>query len=85
MLVKIVGKNKRSCWTEIWKNYADVALNIVCGGDNDIEYVKYLGIKQAYHSKHNSERQKQAIQLMITDSVTCHYIAVTRFSALFAD
>lgn len=45
----------------------DVVVDIPFVHDNDVKYEEELEIKQGYSFKHNSERQKQAIILMMKD------------------
>ena len=45
-------------------------------------YAKKEKIQPAYVSKHNSEREKQVIHLVISDGKKWHYLAVKKLSAL---
>ena len=57
-------------WNTFEKNNKSIALNIL--------YVPYntKQIRPAYISKHNCDRKKQVILLMITDGKKWHYLAV---------
>ena len=58
---------------KIEKNNVTIALNVL--------YAKKEKIYPAYVSKHNSNREKQVIFLMIRNEEKQHYIAVKQLSA----
>ena len=63
---KIIGKNLKKTPT--------IALNVL--------YLKRKKLYPAYVSKHNSDRQKQVIILMIPNEEGWHYLAVKKLSTL---
>ena len=72
-----MGRNKlsiRKRWLKIiWEKKSKIALNVL--------YVKKEKIYAAYVSKHNSNREKQIILLLIISNY-CHYLGVKKLSAL---
>ena len=73
-----MGRNKfsiRKRWLKIiWEKQSKIALNVL--------YVKKENIYAAYVLKHNSNREKQIILLLIISNY-CHYLGVKKLSALF--
>ena len=64
-------------WKKFQQSYKTIALNILFVPHNTEK------IRLAYKSKHNFERESQAIPLMITDGKKWHYLAVKSLSTLF--
>ena len=64
--------SKKDDWKK--KNYPTIALNVL--------YAKKEKKYPAYVSKHNSNREKQIILLMITNGKGCHSLVVKKLSAL---
>ena len=60
---------------KICENNVTIAFNVL--------YAKKEKIYPAYVSKHNSNREKQVILLMILNGGRWHYLAVKKISALF--
>ena len=67
--------SEKNDWKKIGKNNVTIALNVL--------YAKKEKIYPAYVSKHNSNREKQVILLMILNGGRWHYLAVKKISALF--
>ena len=66
--------SEKNDWKKIGKNNVTIALNVL--------YAKKEKIYPAYVSKHNSNREKQVILLMIPNGEGWHYLAVKKLSAL---
>ena len=58
-------------WKRFEKNNATIALNVLC--------VKKEEIYPVYVSKHNSNREKQFVLLMIPNGEVWHYLAVKNY------
>ena len=63
--------SKEDDWKKIEKNNVIIALNVL--------YTKKEKIYPAYVSKHNSEREKQVIFLMIPNAEGWHYLVVKTY------
>ena len=67
--------SEKDDWKKIEKNNVTIALNVL--------YAKKEKIYPTYISKHNSNREKQVILLMISNGEKLwHYLAVKNLSAL---
>ena len=66
--------SEKDDWEKFEKNNVTIALNVL--------YTKKESMYPAYVSKHNSNREKQAILLMISNGEKCHYFAVKKLFAL---
>ena len=70
---KINFATKKDDWEKFEKNKLTIALNV--------SYGKKEKIYPAYVSKHNSNREKQVILLMIPNGEGWHFLAVKKLSA----
>ena len=66
--------SEKDDWKKFEKNNVTIALNVL--------YAKKEKIHPAYVSKHNSNREKQVILLMISNGERCHSIALKKLPAL---
>ena len=66
--------SEKDDWKKFEKNNVTIALNVL--------YAKKEKIYPAYVSKHNSNREKQVILLMISNGEKWHYLALEKLSAL---
>ena len=64
-------------WKKLEKNNRTIALNVF--------YTKKEKIYATYFSKHNSNREKQVILLMIPNGEGWDYLAVKKLSALLEE
>ena len=62
--------SQKDDWRKFEKNNVTIALNVL--------YAKKEKIYLAYVSKHNSNREKQVILLMILNGEKWHYLAVKK-------
>ena len=74
---RITFPSEKDDWKKIEKNNVAIALNVF--------YAKKEKIYPAYVSKHNSNREKQFILLMIPYGVKWHYLAVKKLSTLLRE
>ena len=65
--------SQKDDWKKIEKYNVTIALNVL--------YAEKEKIYPAYHSKHNSNREKQIILLIIPNGEVWHYLAVKKLSA----
>ena len=66
--------SEKDDWKKFEKNNITIALNVF--------YAKKEKIYPAYVSKHNSNREKQVILLMIPNRKECHHLPVKKLLAL---
>ena len=66
--------SEKDDWKKFEKNNLAIALNVL--------YAKREKIYPAHVSKHNSNREKQVILLMISNGEKWHYLALEKLSAL---
>ena len=66
--------SEKDDWKNIEKNNVTIALHIF--------HAKREKKDLAYVSKHNSNREKQVILLMISNGEGCHYLTIKKLSAL---
>ena len=66
--------SEKDDWKKFEKNNVTIALNVL--------YAKKEKIYPAYVSKHNSNREKQVILLMISNKERWHYLTVKKLSVL---
>ena len=67
--------SEKDDWKQLVINNVKIALNVL--------YAKKIVIYHAYVSKHNSNREKQVIILIISNGEKWHYLAVKKLLALF--
>ena len=63
--------SEKDDWNKFEKINLTIALNVL--------YAKKEKIYPDYISKHNSNREKQVIRLMIRNGEKCHYLAVKNY------